>query len=89
MSDPGQVNERGDGGLGALDLRPETIVLDRDGVEVLRIKGVVPLPIGATVQLGTSEVDVKVIGVRLLCPPEGQPAVLCLEVDVPPPGYNL
>ena len=89
MSDPGQVNERGDGGPGTLDLHPETIVLDRDGVEVLRIKGVVPLPIGATVQLSTSEVDVKVIGVRLLCAPEGQPAVLCLEVDVPPPGYNL
>jgi hypothetical protein len=62
MSDPGQINERGDGGHGALDLQPETIVLDRDGVEVLRIKGVVPLPIGATVQLGASEVDVKVIG---------------------------
>jgi hypothetical protein len=89
MSDPGQVNERGDGRPGALDLHPETIVLDRDGVEVLRIKGVVPLPIGATVQLSTSEVDVKVIGVRLLCAPEGQPAVLCLEVEVPPPGYNL
>lgn len=89
MSDPGQVNERGDGGPGALDLHPETIVLDRDGVEVLRIKGVVLLPIGATVQLSTSTVDVKVIGVRLLCAPEGQPAVLCLEVEVPPPGYNV
>jgi len=89
MSDPVQINERGDGGSGALDLHPETIVLDRDGVEVLRIKGVVPMPIGATVQLSTSTGDVKVIGVRLLCVPEGQPAVLCLEVEVPPPGYNL
>jgi hypothetical protein len=90
MSDPGQVNERGDGGPGALEVHPETIVLDRDGVEVLRIKGVVPLPIGTTIQLSTSKVeDVKVIGVRLVCAPEGQPAVLCLEVEAPPPGYNL
>ena len=89
MSDPVQINERGNDGPGALDLHPETIVLDRDGVEVLRIKGVVPLPIGATVQLSTSNVDVKVIGVRLICAPEGQPAVLCLEVEALPPGYNL
>jgi hypothetical protein len=89
MSAPGQVNERGDGRPGALDLHPETIVLDREGAEVLRIKGVVPLPIGATVQLSTSKVDVQVIGVHMLCAPEGHPAVLCLEVEVPPPGYNL
>ena len=89
MSDSGQVNDRGDGGLGALDLHPETIVLDRDGAEVLRIKGVVPLPIGASVQFSTSNAEMKVIGVRLLCAAEGQPAVLCLEVEVPPPGYNL
>jgi hypothetical protein len=90
MSDLVQINERGDEASDALDLHPETIVLDRDGGEVLRIKGIVPLPIGATVQLGTSKVeDVKVIGVRLLCAPEGQPAVLYLEVEAPPPGYNL
>jgi hypothetical protein len=39
MSDPGQVNERGDGGPGALDLHPETIVLDRDGALVLAVFG--------------------------------------------------
>jgi len=89
MSDSGQVNDRGGGGLGALDLHPETIVLDRDGAEVLRIKGVVPLPVGTSVQLSTSNAEMKVIGVRLLCAAEGQPAVLYLEVEVPPPGYNL
>jgi hypothetical protein len=72
-----------------LDLHSESVVLDRDGTEVPRIKGVAPLPIGATVQLGTPKVDVKVIGVRLLCAPEGHPAVLCIEVEVPAPRYNL
>jgi hypothetical protein len=89
MSDSDQVNVRGAGAPGALDLHPETIFLDRDGAEVLRIKGVVPLPIGATVQLSAPNGDMKVIGVRLLCAPEAQPAVLYLEVEVPPPGYNV
>ena len=71
-----------------LELYPETIILDMNGAEIVRINGVVPLPIGATVQLGPSMSEAKVIQVRLQCGSTGQPALLCLDVEVPPPGYS-
>jgi hypothetical protein len=89
MLDRSDVNERGELEPDVLDLHPETVVLDLDGAEIVRIKGVVPLPIGATVQLGNPYVDATVIRVRLQCGPHGQPALLCLDVEVPPPGYSV
>ena len=87
MLDASDVNERGEFEPLVLDLHPETVILDNQGTEIVRIKGVVPLPIGAVVQFGNPNVDATVIGVRLLCGPKGQPALLCLDIEVPPPGY--
>jgi hypothetical protein len=88
MLDASDVNERGEVEPSVLDLHPETVILDRGQTEIARIKGVIPLPIGAVVQFGDPNVDTTVIGVRLLCGPKGQPALLCLDVEVPPPGYS-
>ena len=87
MLDASDVNEPGTFEPEVLDLHPETVILDRQGTEMMRIKGVVPLPIGAVVQFGDPNFDATVIGVRLLCGPTGQPALLCLDVEVPPPGF--
>ena len=49
MLDASDVNERGEFEPLMLDLHPETVILDNQGTEIVRIKGVVPLPIGAVV----------------------------------------
>src|SRR5690348_13622721 len=58
------------------DLRPETFVYDRTrNLQIMRIQGVVPLPIGAQIELVAPNVHATVVGVRLL---EGVYEVPCL-----------
>jgi hypothetical protein len=66
------------------ELRPETFVHDRArNVQIMRIQGVVPLPIGAEIELVNPNVRATVVGVRLLAGSDQVPVVVCLDVDVP------
>ncbi|MCD6032230.1 MAG: hypothetical protein K0S78_4412 [Thermomicrobiales bacterium] len=66
------------------DLRPETFVHDRArNLQVMRIQGVVPLPIGAEIELYDPNVKATVVGVRLLAGSDHVPVAVCLDVDVP------
>src|SRR5215217_4056512 len=66
------------------ELRPETFVHDRArNRQIMRIQGVVPLPIGAEIELYNPNVKATVVGVRLLAGSAHVPVVICLDVDVP------
>ena len=65
-------------------LRPETFVYDRArNLQIMRIQGVVPLPIGAEIELVNPHVHATVVGVRLLAGSDQVPVAVCLDVDVP------
>jgi hypothetical protein len=65
-------------------LRPETFVHDRArNRQIMRIQGVIPLPIGAEIELYDPNVRATVVGVRLLAGSAHVPVVVCLDVDVP------
>lgn len=67
-----------------LPLDGRTLIFDTISSEqVLWIEGVVPLPVGATIQLGPPNVDVKVVRVRLLAGRNTRSALVCLDVAVP------
>ena len=62
----------------------ETIVHDRARNRlVMRIRGVVLLPIGAEVELTNPNVNATVVGVRLLAGTSTRPVHVCLDVEVP------
>ena len=63
-----------------------TVVHDLDENRVLmKIAGVVPLPVGAEIELLSPNINVTVMRVRLLAGMgEGQPATVCLDVRRPP-----
>ena len=66
------------------ELRPETFVHDRArDLQVMRIQGIVPLPIGAEIELYDPNVNATVVGVRLLAGSAHVPVVVCLDVEVP------
>ena len=66
------------------ELRPETFVYDRTrNQQIMRIQGVVALPIGAEIELYHPNVRATVVGVRLLAGSEHVPVAVCLDVDVP------
>ena len=66
------------------ELRPETFVHDRArNRQIMRIQGVVPLPIGAEIELYNPNVKATVVGVRLLAGSAHVPVVVCLDVEVP------
>ena len=66
------------------ELRPETFVHDRArNRQIMGIQGVVPLPIGAEIELYDPNVRATVVGVRLLAGSAHVPVVVCLDVEVP------
>ena len=66
------------------ELRPVTFVHDRArNMQIMRIQGVVPLPIGTEIELYNPTVKATVVGVRLLAGSAHVPVVVCLDVDVP------
>jgi hypothetical protein len=66
------------------ELRPETFVHDRArNQQIMRIQGVVSLPIGAEIELYDPNIKATVVGVRLLAGSEQVPVTICLDVDVP------
>jgi hypothetical protein len=66
------------------ELRPETFVHDRArNRQIMRIQGVVPLPIGAEIELVNPDVNATVVGVRLLAGSDHVPVAVCLDVEVP------
>ena len=70
------------------ELGPITFVHDRArNVQILQIKGVVVLPIGAEVELTNPNVNAVVTGVRLLAGNDRLPVHVCLDVDVPATYY--
>jgi hypothetical protein len=67
-----------------LALRPETFVHDRArNLPVMRIQGVVLLPVGAEIELFNPNVNATVVGVRLLAGNDRVPVAVCLDVVVP------
>jgi hypothetical protein len=63
-------------------LAPHTVVFDRKlQVAIMRLHGVVTLPIGAEIELVASKSYARVTGVRLLASVGDAPAMLCLDVD--------
>src|SRR5215203_6068871 len=66
------------------ELRRETFVHDRArNRQIMRIQGVVPLPIGTEIELYDPNVTATVVGVRLLAGSAHVPVVVCLDVEVP------
>jgi hypothetical protein len=62
----------------------ETIVHDKARNQmVMRLQGVVVLPVGATIELPESPESAEVVRVRLLSPSDNHPAHVCLDVKVP------
>ncbi len=67
MPDPSRLNEDLEYHAPVHQLRPETFVHDRTRNEqIMRIQGVVVLPIGAEIELVNPHVSATVVGVRLL-----------------------
>ena len=84
MPDPIHPNEDVEYHAPVHELRPETFVHDRARNEqVMRIQGVVVLPIGAKIELVNPNVSATVVGVRLLAGSDHVPVAVCLDVDVP------
>ena len=84
MPDPIRLNEDVEYHAPVLELRPETFVFDHTRNEqVMRIQGVVVLPIGAVIELVNPNVNATVVGVRLLAGSDRVPVAVCLDVDVP------
>ena len=84
MPDPSRLNEDLEYHAPVHQLRPETFVHDRArNLQVMRIQGVVPLPIGAEIELVNPNVNATVVGVRLLAGSAHVPVAVCLDVDVP------
>lgn len=63
-------------------LAPHTVVFDRKlQVVIMRLHGVVTLPIGADIELVETKSYARVTGVRLLASVGDAPATLCLDVE--------
>jgi hypothetical protein len=62
-----------------------TLVFDKArNKPILRLAGVLVLPVGSEIELVNPNVNARVVRVRLLAPAPGVPAVRCLDVEVPP-----
>lgn len=62
-----------------------TVIHDRENnTQVMTIKGIVVLPVGAEIELTEPNVNAVVTGVRLLAGTNHSPAHVCLDVRVPP-----
>lgn len=67
-----------------VQLSPETLVFDRQRQrQVMRIHGIVPLPIGAEIELVDPNVSARVVNVRLTAGTPTISAALCIDVSVP------
>ncbi len=78
------LNERGEYEPSTPRLGGQTIVMYRvRNKQVMRIQGVVVLPVGAEVDLIDPHVNARVIGVRLLAGDNQTPVDVCLDVEVP------
>lgn len=70
-------------------LDPRTLVFDRERQrQVMWIEGVVPLPVGAVIELASPNVNAEVVGVRLIAGTATIPATVCLDVRVPARFYG-
>ncbi len=67
-----------------LRLAPYTLIFDRERQrQVMRVRGLLPLPVGAEIELLDPNVSATVIHVRLLAGDSDIPPSLCLDVSVP------
>lgn len=67
-----------------LGMSARTLVFDRPQQrQVMWIEGVVVLPVGAEVELVSPNVNVQVVGIRLLAGTTTWPVQVCLDVQVP------
>ncbi len=79
-----QVDEKGQYVIPELQLSAVTIVHDRArNRQVMRIQGVVVLPVGAEIELTDPNLTATVTGIRLLAGDSFTPAQVCLDVEVP------
>jgi hypothetical protein len=65
-----------------VSVAPHTLVFNRkENVALMRIHGVVALPIGAEIEIADLKSWARVTGVRLLASVGDAPAMLCLDVE--------
>ncbi len=65
-----------------VSLAPHTVVYDHKlKVVIMRLHGVVTLPIGAQIELVETKSYARVTGLRLLASVGDAPATLCLDVE--------
>ena len=64
-------------------LGSRTVIHDKDeNIAVMRINGIVVMPVGTRIELVKPDRDVYVVGVRLLAPdPEDGAVYVCLDVS--------
>jgi hypothetical protein len=78
------IDEQGAYVAPTLALHSQTLVFDRARRrEIMRIQGVLVLPVGSTIELADPDVSAIVVGVRLSAGAEETPVEVCLDVDVP------
>ena len=66
-----------------VDLEPVTIVFEQKYGQILKINGVVILPVGSTIELTEPNAIATVVGVRMLGGNAHLPVTVCLDVEVP------
>jgi hypothetical protein len=84
------VDKKGERTTPTIELDRRTLVFDRErNKQVMRLDGVVVLPVGAEIELIEPNVSAIVTGVRLLAGwptkngSKGNPSTVCIDVKVP------
>lgn len=76
--------EDASGGTATRTLRPRTLICFGSGHEdIVELDGLLPLPVGALVELSNPNRTGTVVRVRLQFDPTDHEATLCLDVDEP------
>jgi hypothetical protein len=79
-----RLNRRGEYVVPSIPLAEYTVVIDRErNRQVMIIRSVIVLPIGAEVELTDPNVNAQVVGIRLSAGDESLPPTVCLDVRVP------
>jgi hypothetical protein len=80
-----ETNEFGEHIVPSVALEPYTLIFDLERQRpVIRVQGILPLPIGAEIELPEPNLSAAVVQVRLVAGNEGMAAALCLDVRIPP-----
>ncbi len=79
-----RLNADGEHVVSTPQLGGYTVVFDRKrNLQVMRVQGVIVLPVGAEIELMDPAINAKIVGIRLLAGGEDVAAHVCLDVEVP------